>query len=68
MRHWFKGSESKDDQRERAAHGMADPEIQAILSDPIVRQVGDALSSQNFEIIPLLTLFSSLGDPGFVDK
>jgi stress-induced-phosphoprotein 1 len=24
---------------ERAAHGMADPEIQMILSDPIIRQV-----------------------------
>ena len=33
------GAMSEDDQRERAAHGMADPEIQAILSDPMVRQV-----------------------------
>ena len=24
---------------ERAAHGMADPEIQAILSDPVIQQV-----------------------------
>lgn len=30
---------SDDEQRERAAHGMADPEIQAILTDPVVRQV-----------------------------
>ena len=27
-----------DERRERAAHGMADPEIQGILSDPMVRQ------------------------------
>lgn len=32
-------SSSGEVDKERAAHGMADPEIQAILSDPIVRQV-----------------------------
>lgn len=30
---------SQEVDMERAAHGMADPEIQAILSDPIIRQV-----------------------------
>jgi STI1 domain len=28
-----------DDDRERRAHAMADPQIQAILSDPVVQQV-----------------------------
>jgi len=32
-------SMSEAEQRERAAHAMADPEIQAILNDPIMRQV-----------------------------
>lgn len=31
-------SQSDDDNKERAAHAMADPEIQFILQDPIVRQ------------------------------
>lgn len=30
---------SEDDQRERAAHAMADPEIQSILQDPVIRNV-----------------------------
>jgi stress-induced-phosphoprotein 1 len=30
---------SAEEQKERAAHAMADPEIQTILSDPIIRQV-----------------------------
>ena len=30
---------SEEEKRERAAHAMADPEIQAILQDPVVRQV-----------------------------
>ncbi|GMI06429.1 hypothetical protein TrLO_g3748 [Triparma laevis f. longispina] len=30
---------SEEEKQERAAHGMADPEIQAILQDPIIRQV-----------------------------
>jgi STI1 domain len=32
-------SHSDDDNRERRAHAMADPQIQAILSDPVVQQV-----------------------------
>jgi stress-induced-phosphoprotein 1 len=32
-------SMSEEEQKERAAHAMADPEIQAILSDPIIRQI-----------------------------
>ena len=28
------GNETKEEAEERARHGMADPEIQAILSDP----------------------------------
>jgi len=38
---------SEDERKERAAHGMADPEIQAILQDPIVRQVIQDLSTQD---------------------
>jgi stress-induced-phosphoprotein 1 len=30
---------SEEEQRERAAHAMADPEIQAILNDPVMRQI-----------------------------
>jgi len=30
---------SEEEQKERAAHAMADPEIQAILSDPIIRSI-----------------------------
>ena len=33
------GGQSEDEQKERAAHAMADPEIQMILTDPVVRQV-----------------------------
>eukprot|EP00624_Nannochloropsis_granulata_P006849 evm.model.NODE_526_length_7345_cov_21.990469.3 len=32
-------SSSEEADMERAAHGMADPEIQAILSDPVIQQV-----------------------------
>eukprot|EP00548_Thalassiothrix_antarctica_P005949 CAMPEP_0194147230 /NCGR_PEP_ID=MMETSP0152-20130528/22599_1 /TAXON_ID=1049557 /ORGANISM="Thalassiothrix antarctica, Strain L6-D1" /LENGTH=567 /DNA_ID=CAMNT_0038847947 /DNA_START=80 /DNA_END=1783 /DNA_ORIENTATION=- len=32
-------SMSEEEQKERAAHAMADPEIQAILSDPVIRQI-----------------------------
>lgn len=32
-------SMSEEEQKERAAHAMADPEIQAILSDPVMRQI-----------------------------
>lgn len=38
---------SEDERKERAAHGMADPEIQAILSDPVVRQVIQDLSTSD---------------------
>jgi stress-induced-phosphoprotein 1 len=30
---------SEEEKKERAAHAMADPEIQAILQDPVMRQV-----------------------------
>ena len=30
---------SEEEKQERAAHGMADPEVQAILQDPVIRQV-----------------------------
>eukprot|EP00588_Corethron_pennatum_P014382 CAMPEP_0194279254 /NCGR_PEP_ID=MMETSP0169-20130528/13817_1 /TAXON_ID=218684 /ORGANISM="Corethron pennatum, Strain L29A3" /LENGTH=579 /DNA_ID=CAMNT_0039023651 /DNA_START=106 /DNA_END=1845 /DNA_ORIENTATION=+ len=30
---------TEEERKERAAHGMADPEIQGILSDPVIRQV-----------------------------
>jgi len=30
---------TEDEKKERAAHGMADPEIQMILQDPVIRQV-----------------------------
>mmetsp|Transcript_21640 Transcript_21640/g.49225 ORF Transcript_21640/g.49225 Transcript_21640/m.49225 type:complete len:290 (+) Transcript_21640:187-1056(+) len=30
---------TEEEKKERAAHGMADPEIQSILSDPVIRQV-----------------------------
>ena len=33
------GSTSEEVDKERAAHAMADPEIQAILGDPVVNQV-----------------------------
>jgi len=32
-------SMSEEEQKERAAHAMADPEIQAILNDPVIRQI-----------------------------
>ena len=38
---------TEDEQQERAAHGMADPEIQAILADPVVRQVIQDLGTQD---------------------
>ena len=46
------GGMSDDEQRQRAERGMADPEIQGILQDPVVRQVlqdlsgGDAMAGQ----------------------
>jgi len=46
------GGMSEDEQRQRAERGMADPEIQGILQDPVVRQVlqdlsgGDAMAGQ----------------------
>ena len=30
---------TEEEKRERAEHGMADPEIQGILSDPVIRQI-----------------------------
>ena len=33
------GMLSEEEQKERQAHAMADPEIQAILTDPVMRQV-----------------------------
>ena len=30
---------TEDERKERAAHAMADPEIQAILNDPVIRQI-----------------------------
>jgi stress-induced-phosphoprotein 1 len=30
---------TEEERRERAEHGMADPEVQAILTDPVIRQV-----------------------------
>ena len=38
------GAVSEEEQRARAEKGMADPQIQAILNDPVVRQVLQDLS------------------------
>lgn len=36
MKIYSASGESKEEQEQRAAHGMADPEIQAILRDPTI--------------------------------
>jgi STI1 domain len=45
-------SQGDDDNRERRAHAMADPQIQAILSDPVVQQVLQDMQSVSTCTIP----------------
>lgn len=52
--------------KERAAHAMADPEIQGILSDPVVRQVLQDLSTQ--DPIAQAAGQKALQDPGMGAK
>jgi stress-induced-phosphoprotein 1 len=39
MVHYGSATMSEDERKERAAHVMADPEIQNILMDPIIQQI-----------------------------
>jgi STI1 domain len=54
-------SHGDDDNRERRAHAMADPQIQAILSDPVVQQVLQDMQSVSTCTMSYLTVsaFSS---------
>jgi stress-induced-phosphoprotein 1 len=36
---WGRSNMSDDDKKEQAAHAMADPAIQSILTDPVIQQV-----------------------------
>ena len=36
---WGRSHMSADDKKEQAAHAMADPAIQSILTDPVIQQV-----------------------------
>jgi len=53
---------SEDEKRERAAHGMADPEVQNILQDPVIRQV-----LQDFNEKPQAAQ-QAMRDPGVASK
>lgn len=55
-------SMTEDEQKERAAHAMADPEIQAILSDPVMRQL-----LQDFSDNPS-SAQAAMRDPGVAAK
>ena len=53
---------SEEEKKERAAHAMADPEIQAILQDPVMRQV-----LQDFQDNPKAAM-QAMTDPDVRDK
>ena len=39
MINYGQANQTEEERKERAAHAMADPEIQSILQDPVVNQV-----------------------------